>query len=44
MTRGVDLIGFEIEATDGGIGKVDEATYDVSESYVVVDIGPMDLR
>jgi hypothetical protein len=40
MTRGVDLVGFEIEATDGGIGKVDEATYDVGSSYVVVDTGP----
>jgi hypothetical protein len=40
MTRGVDLTGFEIEATDGGIGKVDEATYDVGSSYVVVDTGP----
>lgn len=40
MTRGVDLVSFEIEATDGGIGKVDEATYDVGESYVVVDTGP----
>ena len=40
MTRGVDLVGFEIEATDGGIGKVDEATYDVGASYVVVDTGP----
>ena len=40
MTRGVDIVGFEIEATDGGIGKVDEATYDVGASYVVVDTGP----
>jgi hypothetical protein len=40
MTRGVDLVGFEIEATDGGIGKIDEATYDVGASYVVVDTGP----
>ena len=40
MTRGVDIVGFEIEATDGGIGKVDEATYDVGSSYVVVDTGP----
>ena len=40
MTRGLDLVGFEIEATDGGIGKVDEATYDVGASYVVVDTGP----
>ena len=40
MTRGLNLVGFEIEATDGGIGKVDEATYDVGASYVVVDTGP----
>ena len=40
MTRGVDLTGFEIEATDGGIGKIDEATYDIGSSYVVVDTGP----
>ena len=40
MTRGVDLVGFDIEATDGGIGKIDEATYDVGSSYVVVDTGP----
>jgi hypothetical protein len=40
MTRGVELVGFEIEATDGGIGKIDEATYDVGSSYLVVDTGP----
>ena len=40
MARGVDLTGFEIEATDGSIGKIDEATYDVGSSYVVVDTGP----
>ena len=40
MARGVDLVGLEIEATDGSIGKVDEATYDVGASYVVVDTGP----
>jgi len=40
MTRGVDIVGFDIEATDGGIGKIDEATYDVGSSYVVVDTGP----
>lgn len=40
MTRGVDLVGFDIEATDGGIGKIDEASYDVGGSYVVVDTGP----
>jgi hypothetical protein len=36
----IDLTGFSVEATDGGIGKVDEATYDVGGSYAVVDTGP----
>ena len=31
---------FDVEATDGGIGTIDEATYDVGSSYVVVDTGP----
>ena len=31
---------FEVEATDGDIGKVDEATYEVGSSYIVVDTGP----
>ena len=35
-----DLSGFTVEAVDGSIGKVDEATYDVGRSYVVVDTGP----
>jgi hypothetical protein len=37
---GVDLSGFTVEAIDGDIGKVDEATYDVGTSYIVVDTGP----
>jgi hypothetical protein len=36
----VDVTGFDVEALDGGIGKVDEATYEVGSSYVVVDTGP----
>ena len=32
--------GFRVEAADGSIGKVDEATYDVGSSYIVVDTGP----
>ena len=40
MTRGVDLSGFSVEALDGGIGSIDEATYETSQSYVVVDTGP----
>jgi hypothetical protein len=36
---GTDLTGFGVEAIDGGIGKIDEATYDVGSSYIVVDTG-----
>lgn len=35
-----DLTGYKVEAVDGDIGKIDEATNDVSGSYVVVDTGP----
>jgi hypothetical protein len=35
-----DLSGFEVEAIDGSIGKIDEATNDVGAGYVVVDTGP----
>src|SRR5215216_7290198 len=35
-----DLTGYSVEATDGGIGKVDEATHEVGSSYLVVDTGP----
>jgi hypothetical protein len=38
--RGVDLTGYGVEAVDGGIGKVDEASYDVGSSWLVVDTGP----
>ena len=34
-----DITGFDVEATDGGIGKVDEATYDNGEGALVVDTG-----
>jgi hypothetical protein len=36
----IDLTGFTVEATDGKIGKVDEATYDIGRSFVVIDTGP----
>ena len=36
----VGLTGFSVEATDGGIGKIDETTYHTSQSYIVVDTGP----
>ena len=37
---GEDLVGFEVEALDGSVGSVDEATYDIAGSYLVVDTGP----
>jgi hypothetical protein len=36
----IDVVGYEVEAIDGGIGKIDEATTDAGASYVVVDTGP----
>ena len=38
--RAAELVGFSVEARDGGIGKVDEATDDVGASSIVVDTGP----
>ncbi len=35
-----DLDGFDVAALDGDIGEVDDATYDVGSSYIVVDTGP----
>jgi hypothetical protein len=37
---GADLTGYKVEATDGDIGKVDEATNETGASYLVVDTGP----
>ena len=36
----LDLTGFSVEATDGSIGKVDEATKEAGGSFIVVDTGP----
>ncbi len=38
-TRGSDLVGYRVEATDGHIGKVDKHSEEVSSSYLVVDTG-----
>ena len=35
-----DLTGYGVEALDGGIGKIDEASYDVGAGYLVIDTGP----
>ena len=40
IRTGGDLSGYHVEATDGGIGKIDEATYDAGSSLIVIDTGP----
>lgn len=34
------LIGYSVEASDGGIGKIDDATSEIGANRVVVDTGP----
>jgi hypothetical protein len=36
----IDLTGFKVEATDGEIGKVDDATWEAGGSFLIVDTGP----
>ncbi|MEU8465544.1 PRC-barrel domain-containing protein [Streptomyces sp. NPDC029003] len=36
---GTDLTGFEVEATDGSVGKVDKHSDEAGDSYLVVDTG-----
>jgi hypothetical protein len=40
ITGTTNLSEYEVEAIDGSIGKVDEATNEVGGSYIVVDTGP----
>ncbi|MET9801766.1 PRC-barrel domain containing protein [Streptomyces sp. NPDC006368] len=37
---GLDLTGYRVEATDGGIGKVDRHSAEVGCCHLVVDTGP----
>jgi hypothetical protein len=39
-TETANLTGFSVEALDGSIGKIDEATSEVGASYIVIDTGP----
>ena len=34
-----DLVGYDVEATDGQIGKIDEASNEVGHAHMVVDTG-----
>jgi hypothetical protein len=36
----IDLVGFAVEALDGEIGRIDEATQEIGTRYLVVDTGP----
>jgi hypothetical protein len=38
--RAAELVGFSVEATDGGIGKVDEGTEEMGRSHLIIDTGP----
>ncbi len=40
VRTGGDLSGYHVDTTDGGIGKVDEATYEAGSSFLVIDTGP----
>jgi hypothetical protein len=36
----VDLTGFEVDAIDGPVGKIEDAAYELGSSWLVVDTGP----
>ena len=36
---GGDVVGYDVEATDGSIGKIDEASNQAGSAYLVVDTG-----
>ena len=38
-TDASELVGYDVEATDGHIGKIDEASTETSRRYLVVDTG-----
>lgn len=37
--QGIEIIGYDVEATDGGLGKIDESSLEAGSAYVVVDTG-----
>jgi hypothetical protein len=36
----IDLVGYDVEALDGEIGKIDAASQEIGIRYLVVDTGP----
>lgn len=39
MTDGSDVVGYDVEAVDGSIGKIDAASHEADNSHLVVDTG-----
>jgi hypothetical protein len=39
LTNPSRLVGYDVEATDGSIGRIDHASTETSRQYVVVDTG-----
>jgi hypothetical protein len=39
----LDIVGYRVQAVDGDIGKVDEATQGAFGSYIIVDTDPWSL-
>ena len=37
--QGIEIVGYDVEATDGGLGKIDESSLEAGSAYVVVDTG-----
>ena len=37
--NGRDFVGYDVEATDGSIGKIDESSVAAGQAYLVVDTG-----
>lgn len=38
-TGTTDCVGYDVEASDGGIGSIDETSNEAGSSYVVIDTG-----
>jgi hypothetical protein len=38
-SEGDEVVGYDVQATDGSIGKIDEATADTDAAHIVVDTG-----
>ena len=43
-THDADVVGYDVEALDGEIGKVSTASRETDDAHLVVDTGILDLR